>query len=134
METHDIATAQEGWLEVIKSKLYVDKFLIFIKESKENIIEFGVYLGIGFLIGFLIKRFATIFIGVVLFVAVLIALSQMDIITIDFNYIRLYEFFGIRPAMSSSDTIFTIILEGIKVNWILAVGFVFGFFLGLKLA
>lgn len=114
----------------VKSKLHIDSLINYIKEYKEQLLEFSLYAGVGFLVGFLLKRFTTFFIFLVFFGGLLVILQHFHYL--NFNYEKVYEIFGVQSSLSNSENLLIVIWEWVKINWLLSFGFSIGFLLGLK--
>lgn len=128
---NDNVPVQAGWFEKIKASLNLDGLMEKIRDSKGKIFEIVVYLGAGFLLGFLLKKYAQYMIVLVVLVIGLIVLQQLNVITIAVDWVRLQDLFGIQPTVTGSDTI-SFYFEWIKVNIWLVLSFAIGFFFGLR--
>ena len=54
--------ASASWVDKVKTSLHLDKFQF----SSNKLIEIGMYLGFGFLIGYVLKRFSAFVLIIVL--------------------------------------------------------------------
>ena len=118
-----------GWFDTIVKKLHLDKFNI----STNRFIEIGMYLGIGFLTGFLLKRCASYIFVAVLTVVGSFVLHQFGIITITIDPVKMQEFFGIQQTVTVDTNILMIYWEWVKLNAALVLSFSVGLLIGLKL-
>lgn len=104
-----------------------------LKSSQYLIIEIAIAFGLGFLFGFMVKRFANYVVAFVLFIIGLIILQQLEIIVISFNMLKIEEIFGIKQVPMGAD-FFSACWIWIKLNAALTISFIIGLVLGLKLA
>ncbi len=122
---------QTGWFDKLKTSLNIDGLMERIRESKGRIFEIVVYLGIGFLVGFLLKKYAQFVIVFIVLIIGLVVLQQLNVINLVVDWVRLQDLFGIQPTVTGSDTI-SFYFEWIKVNIWLVLSFAVGFFFGLR--
>lgn len=104
-----------------------------LKSSQYLVIEVVIAFGLGFLLGFMFKRFANYVVAGTLFIIALVVLQQLEIITISFNMVKIEEIFGIKQVPMSAD-FFSAFWMWIKLNAALTISFIIGLVLGLKLA
>ena len=102
------------------------------KFSKQKIAEIALYLGVGFLCGFLIKRYAHLIIFVILIAIGGFVLQQMGIITFTINWIKIQDMFGIVQTGEQSDWL-AAYWTWITLNWAIVASFIIGLLMGLKL-
>lgn len=121
-----------GMLDTIKQKAspaaIAEKFNI----SRNTLIDIGLYAGIGFLAGFLLKKYSTFVISLVLFVAGLVVLQQFDFLAIGVNWPKVNTLLGLQPAAVASNDMLTLVWVWLKSNVIISSSFVVGFLIGLK--
>lgn len=122
---------QTGWFDKLKASLNIDGIIEKLRESKGKIFEIAIYLGIGFLIGFLCKKYAQFVIVLIVFIIALVVLQQLQVIHIAVDWERLQDMVGIQPTMIGSDSI-SFYFEWVKVNIWLVLSFAIGFFFGLR--
>jgi FUN14 family protein len=122
-----------GWFDKLKNSLQFNKLAEKLNFSKHKILDMALFFGIGFLSGFLWKRYATYFIAALIFVAVLILLNQLDLITININWIKLQECCGVEPARADAD-ILAMIWDWSKNNILIIFSFIIGFCFGAKVS
>jgi uncharacterized membrane protein (Fun14 family) len=122
---------QVGWFDKLKASLNIDGIVEKIRESKGKIFEIAIYLGVGFLIGFLCKKYAQFVIVLIVFIIALVVLQQLEVIQITFDWMRLQDLLGIQSTITGSDSI-SFYFEWVKVNIWLVLSFAIGFFFGLR--
>jgi uncharacterized membrane protein (Fun14 family) len=121
------STEAVSWFEKMKTTLHLDKFQF----STNKLIEIGMYLGFGFLIGYALKRYSTVVLIIVLTVVALFLLHQFEIISIAVNPEKVREFLGIKQAVDGN--LFAAYWDWIKDNFILVMSFIVGFLVGIRL-
>ncbi|MCA9770260.1 hypothetical protein KC460_02730 [Candidatus Dependentiae bacterium] len=124
-------TEQIGWLDRVKSSLKIDTIMEKISASKDKIVELGIYLGAGFLIGFLLKKYAQYVIVFILLVVGITVLQQLGVLHIVINWEKIQELFGVQQTMVSSDVVNSY-FEWVRLHIWLVLSFSIGFFFGLK--
>ena len=129
-QTNDI---QQGIVHTTE-KFDISSVIEKIKSSKDRLFEIGLYAGIGFLSGFLLKKYSTY---VAVFVLLLIGigvLHQTEVIHITINWDKVYEFFGIQVAQTvTNDNVLSLIWEWVRVNLVISISYLVGLLIGLKL-
>lgn len=122
--------AQPGWFETFKQKMQIDTLMDKLNLSKDKLIEMGIWLGIGFLAGFLFKKYAQYLAIVVLTLVALAVLQQFEFITVGINWAK---FQGLQPVpVSEGANLLTVYWEWVKANFAVVLSFSVGFFVGLK--
>ena len=123
----------QSMFDKIKSFLNPKQWMETISHSRDTLIEMGMYLGIGFVVGFLLKKYSKYLLVVLLCVAGLVVLQQFEVVTVVFNTAKLQELFGIKSTTMDAD-IFSVYWDWIKLNFSIVLSFSIGFLLGLKVA
>jgi len=126
------AGLEKGWFDTFKEKFNLDGLTEKVKTSKDKIIEVGIYLGLGFLVGFLLRRFSKFLIVLLLFIAAIILLDQFDIIKVAVNWNKVQEVFGIRVVQTVDGSLLSTYWAWVKTNFLVVFSFLIGFAIGLK--
>ena len=121
------AQVSANWLSKVKSSLHLDNFQF----STGKLIDIGMYLGFGFLIGYVLKRFSSFVLIVVVTLMAIFLLHQFEIINLSLNIDKLREFLGIQQAVDAN--LFCVYWAWAKENVILVFSFFIGFLIGIKL-
>ena len=121
-----------SFLEQVKHYLNPKNLMETIAASKDKIIEMGMYLGVGFLAGFLLKKYSKYILILLLCIVGLVVLQQFEIVTIVFNTAKIQELFGIKATTMEAD-LFTVYWNWIKLNFSIVLSFSIGFLVGLKI-
>jgi hypothetical protein len=122
-----------GWFDKLKNSLQLNKLAEKLHFSKHKILDMALFFGMGFLIGFLWKRHANYGIACLVFIGVLILLTQLDLIHLDINWTKLQECCGVEPARADVD-ILSVIWDWSKNNFLLIFSFIIGFCFGAKVS
>lgn len=113
----------------IKTGGLIDNFQL----SRALFFDMAFFAGIGFLVGFLMRRFAAYLIAFVLFGIALIALQEMEIIMLHVNTGKLFQILGVPLGSNvSNELIIPLIVGWLKTHMIVAITAVVGFLLGLQ--
>ena len=126
----DAGTKQaSGWLDSIKDSF--ENLFNQLEFSWAKITEYGVALGGGILVGFLVRRFGrqTIIIFIV-FIAVLAGLNYFELIAIDWTKVK--EFVGLAPA-ETVEAFFKDYWQWAKIHIVAVIVSVVGFVIGYKI-
>ena len=126
-------TKPTSLLDTVKENLSPNTLMEKIKSSKDRILEVALYGGIGFISGFLLKKYST-YVGVcVLLLIGLGVLHHVGAINIIINWGKMNELFGIQAIHDfSADNLIANIWEWMKVNMVISISYIVGLFIGLK--
>jgi len=113
----------------LKHTTFLDKLHI----SRALLFDVALFSGVGFLTGFLMRRFASFLIALVLFCIALLVLQEMGIVMMQINMNQLLQMIGIQTATPiSQELLIPLLVEWIKSNIVVAIAAVIGFLLGLQ--
>ncbi len=126
-------TKSDGILDTIKDNLAPDTLVENIKGSKDKIFEVGLYGGIGFISGFLLKKYSA-FIGICILLLIgLGILHHFGMINVLINWDKVNDVFGIQAVDTvSADNIMVTIWEWVKANTLISISYTVGFLIGLS--
>ena len=124
---------QLSWIEQFKQKLHTNEWFNSLQKPEYLIVHIILWVGIGFLTGFLLKRFSKLVAIAIFCVVIMIVLQQMGVLSVALNWVRLEEALGLdtntlSPAGAS------LYWQWAKDHVVFILSFVGGFFLGLKFA
>lgn len=130
-----IETPQEhlGWFDRLKNSMQIENLMGRLNLSKHALLDMALFLGIGFLFGFLWKRFANYIIASLLFIVIVIILHQLEIVNVSINWVKIQECCGIIPAREDADMLATI-WSWSKMNVFIIFSFIIGFCFGAKVS
>lgn len=131
---HNFSTLEQtGWFDKIKNSIRWNDLVKKFNASKYILLDMAFFLGIGFLVGFLWKRYANYCIAFLVFLVFLVVLQQLNIIEMQINWTKMQQCCGIEPLIKYSDMP-TMIWEWVKNNILIVFSFAIGFCLGAKLS
>lgn len=125
--------SQAGLVETLKNAMHPETIANKIGIDKNMLIDIGLYGVIGFITGFLLKKYSEYFISLVLLIIGLVVLQQFDYISVSINIPKLHEFFGLQSVPAFNDGYSALLLEWIRSNVAGAASLVVGFLIGLKI-
>ena len=121
---------EKGWFETFKEKLNIDGLLEKMKLDRSKLIEIGLYLGIGFLAGFLFKKYAKYLFVVIVTVVAILLLQQFGFIKCIIHWNKIQ---GLQPvAVPMGASVWSVYWEWFKVHFVVVLSFSVGFFVGFK--
>ena len=126
------AQSTSNLVSTVKNNFSVDGIINYIVQSKDVILEIGLYGLLGFAVGYLLKRYSAFIVTLALVMVVFVVLNQFNLVTILLNWNKLYEYLGIQPALVSSDNLIAVSSEWARTNVIVVASAVIGFLIGLR--
>ena len=131
-DSMDSAKTELGLFDTLKQRLNPTAVMKKLNLTQEKLIDMALYLGIGFLVGFLIKKYDKfIFVAVLLIVGLILA-QQAGLVSITVYWYKIQEFLGARPLEPIEGSFFSAYWEWAKANVILVASFSVGFLVGLR--
>jgi len=128
-----VVQPQPGLFEKISEALNLNVLSKKISANKHTLIDIGLFGAIGFIIGFLCKKYSEYVIMLAFFVAGLIVLNQFELIAISVNMIKLHQMLGVPYApMMTGDAYLFLLWEWVKGHVPATISFVISFLIGLK--
>lgn len=128
------ATPQTSWFDSLKDMIHWQAIKDKFYELQPTLIELALCLGIGFLTGFLIKKFGRFFAIVVGALVVLGILQQLGLISLSINWLKMQEMFGVRSIPTLDTPTITLYFDWMKSHVMNVLLFILGFLMGLRLA
>ena len=126
------AEPARGLLDNLKQNFNVQGVVDQVRHSKDKLFEAGLYAGIGFISGFLLKKYSTYVFVCVLLLVGLGVLQHLQVVDVLVNWDKVNELFGIQAATVSADNLISMIWEWMKVNLVISISYLVGLFIGLK--
>jgi len=122
--------AQSGWLDTLKdrSKYAMER----LHESRAIILDILLYGGLGFLSGFLLRKYANYVAFLVLIVVGIIVMQQYDILQVVINWTKFNDLFGFQHAPAINGDSFVAFWAWCKANAVIVVSWIIGLLIGLK--
>lgn len=104
-----------------------------LHESRAIILDVLLYGGIGFLCGFLLRKYANYIAFLVLIIVGVIAMQQYDIINVVINWTYINDLFGFQHAPAMTSDSFVAFWSWCKANAVIVVSWIIGLLIGLKI-
>lgn len=121
--------AQGVWATV---QNWVNSALAKLQINKQTVMEIGLYLGLGFVVGFLLRKFSMYIFMLVLFFLGLYVAQYYNLIEIAINWKQVQANLGIKPT-SLDANMMSVYWEWFKLNFVIVISFAVGFLIGIKL-
>jgi uncharacterized membrane protein (Fun14 family) len=122
-----------GMVDKMKEQFSVDNLMNKVRSSKDQLFEIGLYAGVGFLSGFLLKKYSSYVAVFILMLVGLGVLQNLEVINIGIDWAKVNELFGIQAAQNvSADSLIHTVWEWVKVNLAISISYLIGLFIGLK--
>lgn len=125
-----VATTTASWFDKLKHSVNITTLKEIV--NKQKIAEIALYLGVGFLCGFLIKRYAHLIVLVILAIIGGFILQQMGLIAFVINWEKMQNIFGIVQTSGQPDWL-AAYWSWVTLNWAIVASFTIGLLGGLKL-
>lgn len=126
-------STSEGFLTKLSSLFSFDNFVNKLDLTRERCIEIALYCSIGFVIGFLCKKYNFYLFLFVVSVLIIVGLNYFDFITFTVHVDKINSFIGYQ-LVPSDTTFFTSCLHWIKEHIHASISFMVGFILGILVA
>jgi len=121
-----------GIIETIKHSVQPETVAHTFGVDKNLLIDVGVYGAIGFIAGFLLKKYSEYFISLILLVVGIIVLQQFDYIAVVFNNVKINEALGLQGIPMTGDAYGNLLGEWVRSHVVSASSLAGGFLIGLK--
>lgn len=129
----DLQVKHPSLIESFKNALQPEAIANRLGIDKNTFIDVAIYGAIGFIFGFLLKKYSEYFIALVFFVIAIIVLQQFDYVSVSFNTVKIHEMFGLTMVTINSGY-GALLLEWAKSNVPALASLIIGFLVGLKCA
>lgn len=124
-------TESRGILAWLKENLNPTNIMNKLDLTPQKLFEMAVYFGVGFLTGYLLRKYGKFIIFLILAIVALFLLQQVGIIDIAVHMDKIYELFGMQPT-AAEGSLFAGYWEWVKTHITLVVMFSIGFLIGLR--
>ena len=106
-----------------------------IKESKGLILDSLLFFGVGFLIGFFLRKYGQYVAACIVFMVCLVILAQFHIVDIGINWQKIQQVFGLQHlVVPDGQAVMPVYWNWLKINIIPAASFCVGFLVGLRMS
>lgn len=131
--TPAVPAPQPGMFESLKDKLSPSALMEKLNLNSGTLLESALYLAVGFLFGYLLKKYGTFFFCAVLFIVFLVLAQQLGLISITVYWQNIQSFFGVQGPEPVEGSLLTAYWVWIKAHLLQVVCFSGGFLFGLRL-
>jgi uncharacterized membrane protein (Fun14 family) len=121
-----------GLIESLKNAMQPEVIANKIGMDKNMLVDIGLYGAIGFITGFLLKKYSEYFIALVLLIVGVVVLQQFDYVSVSINIPKIHQMLGLQSAPMVGDKYGVLLLEWMKANVAGSASLVVGFLIGLK--
>jgi len=125
--------AQSGLIETIKNSMQPESVADKFGVNKNTLIDIGVYGAIGFIVGFLLKKYSEYFISLVLLIIGLVVLQQFDYISLSLNSLKIHDALGLQDMPMVGDAYGSLLWEWMRTHVVSTSSLIVGFLVGLKI-
>lgn len=129
---HGAANQASGWADSIKERS--KHAMEWLHESRTLLLDILLYGGLGFLSGFLLRKYSNYVAFLVLVIVGIIILQQWNVMNVIINWSKINDFFGFQHAPLTLDgASFNLFWEWCKVNMAIVVSYIVGLLIGLRI-
>lgn len=125
------ATASTGLIDSLKNAMQPDVIAHKIGMDKNMLIDITLYGAIGFIAGFLLKKYSEYFISMALLIVGIVVLQHFDYISFSINVPKIHQLFGLQQVVVV-DGYGRLLWESIRSNIAGSSSLMVGFLIGLK--
>ena len=125
---------QPSFMESFKNAVQPESIARKLGIDKNTLIDIGIFGAIGFITGFLLKKYSEYFIACAFFVVGLLVLQHFGYIAIDVNVAKIHEMMGLPSSAIITEGYGSLVLTWTKSNVPAGASLVIGFLVGLKCA
>lgn len=130
----DNATKAPGAKSIFESiKGYFTDLSKKMNLSKEKLLDIALYLVLGVLSGFLLKRFFKYVVFFGIFIGGMFILRYYGVMTFAIDWDKVHDVLGIQTIGKIDGNILSVIWAWIRANVIIFISFVIGFIIGWKI-
>ena len=127
------ASNQLGFFD--KTKQFLDPSTLWqkIKDSRGYIFNLLLFFCIGFLSGYLLKKYGQYLVIFLVFIGLMVVLQQFNVIQVTVNWHIIQNALGIHHVqITQGSTLLTLYWQWVKVNVVIVLSFSIGFLSGLR--
>lgn len=127
------AASTASWFDSIKESA-VNMWHKII-DSKSIIFDLILFFGVGFLIGFFLRKYGQYVAALIVFLVCLVVLAQLNIVDIGINWSKVEQLLGMKqPVAAQGHALFTMYWDWLKSNVVQVASFCVGFLVGLRIS
>jgi len=125
-------TENVGLIETIKNSVQPETVANQFGIDKHLLLDVGIYGTIGFIAGFLLKKYSEYFIAFILLLIGIFILQQFNYISVSFNSTKIHEILGFNEIPISHDMYGNLLWEWMRSHVASSLSLIVGFLIGLK--
>ncbi len=133
MESSGADTAQVGLLDTLKEKLNPSTLMARFNVTQETLLAIILYLGIGFVVGFLLKRYSNAIFIILGCIVILILAQQFELLNVTVYWNKIQSILGYQELEPVEGSLVSAYWLWMKTNIVLVVSFSIGFLFGIHL-
>ncbi len=125
---------QTSLVESLKNAMQPETIAHRLGIDKNILVDVSIFGAIGFIIGFLLKKYSEYFIALVLLLIGMAVLQHFDYIAVSFNIQKIHDMLGLQSVPMMGMSYNALLVEWVKANIPATISCVVGFLIGLKVA
>jgi uncharacterized membrane protein (Fun14 family) len=125
---------QMGIVESLKNAMQPETIANKLGVDKNMLIDIGIFGAIGFILGFLLKKYSEYFIALILLIVGILVLQHFDYLALSLNTQKIHDMLGLHSVPVVGIGYGSLLSEWVKSNIAGTVSLVVGFLIGLKVA
>ena len=126
--------AGPGFIDSLKGAMHPEAIAHKLGMNTDTLVDISLYGAIGFITGFLLKKYSEYFIALLIFLIGALVLQHFDYISISINTAKVHELLGLQQVPMVGDKYGTLLLDWIKSNVAGSASLMIGFLIGLKVS
>src|SRR5579862_6238690 len=122
-----------GFIDSLKNAMQPETMANNLGMDKNMLVDIALYGAIGFIVGFLLKKYSEYFISMALLIVGIVILQHFDYVSFSINMPKVYELLGMQPVVVTDSYGYGRLLwESIRSNVAGSTSLLVGFLIGLK--
>lgn len=134
MESMGSGAAQTGILDTLKDTLNPTTLMKRLNLTQELLLSIILYLGIGFAVGFLLKKYSNAITIILACIGLLALAHYFDLVSITVYWNKIQEIFGYQQLEPVEGSMLSAYWLWVKTHVALVVSFAIGFLFGVHMA
>jgi uncharacterized membrane protein (Fun14 family) len=131
MTGQDVVVETSGWWDTIK--MHIQNAWVKMQESQNLLLAIAIYGGIGFIVGYFLKKYAHFIVFSILLLVVLMLMHQFEYLTFIINWTKIQESLCMPAGVEmTAPSIATCVFEWTRAHLSEAISVVVGFLIGLR--
>jgi uncharacterized membrane protein (Fun14 family) len=104
-----------------------------LKMSQDKILQYGIAAGVGFLVGFLLKKFSSYVALIIAGCLLVTVLCHFGVMNIAIDWAKMQSMIGLEPIEFTDQNILELVWQWVRLNIVMTLCALGGFFIGLKI-